>query len=151
MRRVVTAAACGILLIACTTPPSKADNLTGQWVNESGSVMQVTVEETGQITGHYCSELGRVDPDSCHPLTGWITGYVVGFSVRFDPPGSITSWSGQISEDAEGPYLRTLWNLSRNVPDSEEPDRLWESVISGYAVFRPVPAFTPDPKTPAAE
>ncbi|MEL7232768.1 MAG: avidin/streptavidin family protein, partial [Pseudomonadota bacterium] len=109
------------------------------------------VEETGHITGYYCSELGRVDPDSCHPLTGWIVGDVVGFSVRFDPPGSITSWSGQISEDAEGPYLRTLWNLSRNVPDPEEPDRLWESVISGYAVFRPVAALTPDLKTPAAE
>jgi hypothetical protein len=140
-----------ILLCACQTK-AIATPLQGEWVNESGSLMIVSVnDQTGQLSGRYCSELGRVDPDSCHPLTGWITGDVVGFSVRFDPPGSVTTWSGQISQDSTGPYLRTLWNLSRDVPEAEEDDRLWESVISGYAVFRPKGALTPDLETREAE
>ena len=98
--------------------------------------MIVEADADGRLSGRYCSELGRVEAESCHPLTGWVTGDVVGFSVRFDPPGSVTSWSGQIGEDENGPYFRTLWNLSRDVPDAEEPDRMWESVVSGFAVFR---------------
>ena len=116
-----------------------AHAVDGAWVNEGGSVMMVTAEEGGRLSGRYCSELGRVEPESCHPLTGWVAGDVVGFSVRFDPPGSVTSWSGQIGQDADGAFLRTLWHLSRDVPDDAEAERLWESVISGYAVFRPRP------------
>ena len=126
------------LLAVAACAPATAHDLDGAWRNEGGSIMIVTVDGEGLITGRYCSELGRVEPDSCHPLTGWVTGDVVGFTVRFDPPGSITAWSGQVGEEADGPYLRTLWHLSRDVPDPDEADRLWESVISGFATFRPV-------------
>ena len=125
-------------LVALSAAPAHAHGLDGLWVNESGSAMIVSTDETGRLTGRYCSELGRVEPESCHPLTGWVTGDVVGFAVRFDPPGSVTSWSGQIGTDEDGAFLRTLWHLSRDVPEEEEAERLWESVISGFAIFRPV-------------
>lgn len=136
MRRLILTAA---LLSACQTLPAHANDLEGAWQNEGGSVLIIQVAQDGRLNGRYCSELGRVEPDQCDPLTGWLTGDVVGFSVRFDPPGSVTSWSGQLSEDDDGKFLRTLWNLSRDIPEEAEDERLWESVISGYAVFRPLP------------
>lgn len=139
MKRPVLMAA-----LLANAAPALAHDMDGVWINEGGSVMIVEADENGQLSGRYCSELGRVEPDSCAPLTGWVTGDVVGFSVRFDPPGSVTSWSGQLGEDERGLFLRTLWHLSRDVADNEEAERLWESVISGYAVFRPAPkAHTP--------
>ena len=130
-----------------------AHDLDGAWRNESGSTLIVEVAADGRMAGRYCSELGRVEPESCHPLTGWVTGDVVGFAVKFDPPGSVTAWSGQVGEDVAGRYLRTLWHLSRDVPEAEEDDRLWESVISGFATFRPVSlsAVSPSEARPGAE
>ena len=132
-----------VSLALLATPACAGDGaphaLEGQWVNASGSVAVIEVGTDGRLSGRYCSELGQVESGSCHPLTGWVAGDVAGFAVRFEPPGSITTWSGQIGEDADGPYLRTLWHLSRDVPNEDEPDRLWESTISGFAVFRPRP------------
>ena len=125
-------------LSACLAAPAHAQDLDGVWQNEAGSVAIINTAEDGRLSGRYCSELGRIEPGSCHPLTGWVTGDVVGFTVVFDPPGSVTAWSGQVGTDADGDYLRTLWHLSRDVGEADEPDRLWESVISGFATFRPV-------------
>jgi len=60
------------------------------------------------------------------------------FTVNFKGYGSLTSWTGQLSEDSEGPYIRTLWNLTRDVEDAKEDDDLWQSIISGASDFRPV-------------
>ena len=141
MRRAVLALTCLAASPALAHDP--VSEIDGRWVNESGSVMIVQANAEGRLSGRYCSELGRVEPESCHPLTGWVAGDVVGFAVRFDPPGSVTAWSGQIGKDADGPYLRTLWHLSRDVAETDEADRLWESVISGFAVFRPAAKSEP--------
>ena len=127
-----------IFALACLAAPAQGHELDGSWQNEAGSVAILTADDEGRLSGRYCSELGRIEPDSCHPLTGWVTGDVVGFAVVFDPPGSVTAWSGQIGTDEDGDYLRTLWHLSRDVADEEESERIWESVISGFATFRRV-------------
>lgn len=129
----------GLFLSACATSPALAqsDDISGVWVNERGSAVSF-IETDGRLSGHYNTQLGDPDPDSRFPLTGFLEGDQVTFTVNFKGFGSLTSWTGQISKDADGPYLRTLWHLTRDVPDAEEEDDLWSSIIAGSATFRPV-------------
>lgn len=128
----------GSLLSACTAGAQDAGpNVTGEWANERGSSVTF-VETDGLLSGYYNTQLGNPDPASRFPLTGFIEGDQVTFTVNFKGYGSLTSWTGQMSEDADGRYIRTLWHLTRDVPDAEEEDDLWSSIIAGSANFRPV-------------
>jgi len=125
------------VLSACVNANAEDNDITGVWVNERGSAVTFT-EIDGLLSGTYSTQLGNPDPDSRFPLTGFVEGDQVTFTVNFKGYGSLTSWTGQMSEDADGPYLRTLWHLTRDVPDAEEDDDLWSSIIAGNATFRPV-------------
>jgi hypothetical protein len=111
--------------------------ISGTWTNERGSAVTFVAND-GLLSGTYQTQLGNPDPDSRFPLTGFIEGDQLTFTVNFKGYGSLTSWTGQISEDAEGEYIRTLWHLTRDVPDAEEDADLWSSIISGNAEFRRV-------------
>jgi len=134
-----------VWLFGCMSAAADDPSLNGVWVNERGSAVSF-VETDGLLSGYYKTQLGNPDPKSRFPLTGFIEGDQVTFTVNFKGYGSLTSWTGQISEDADGVYLRTLWHLTRDVPDAEEEDDLWSSIIAGNAMFRPVSAeTTPQP------
>ena len=128
-------AATALLLSACQAD-AQDNSLSGTWVNERGSAVSFT-ETDGLLLGHYQTQLGNPDPDARFPLTGFLEGDQLTFTVNFKGYGSLTSWTGQMSEDADGPFIRTLWHLTRDVPDAEEEDDLWSSIIAGSAVFRP--------------
>jgi len=112
-------------------------DVKGQWVNERGSAVTFT-ERDGLLSGYYNTQLGNPDPKSRFPLTGFIEGDQLTFTVNFKGYGSLTSWTGQMSEDSDGPFIRTLWHLTRDVEDAQEDDDLWSSIIAGSAVFRPI-------------
>ena len=123
---------------ACSQAEDRSrGQLEGVWVNERGSAVTFT-ESDGLLSGYYNTQLGNPDPESRFPLTGFIEGDQLTFTVNFKGYGSLTSWTGQMSEDADGPYIRTLWHLTRDVPDAQEEDDLWSSIVSGAATFRPV-------------
>jgi len=126
-----------VALSACANANADDIEITGVWANERGSAVTFT-EMDSLLSGYYNTQLGNPDPDSRFPLTGFVEGDQVTFTVNFKGYGSLTSWTGQMSEDADGPYLRTLWHLTRDVPDAEEDDDLWSSIIAGNATFRPV-------------
>ena len=128
------------MLSACQTAAAQVDraDLDGLWMNEAGSVVHLEGDATGALSGYYQTELGAPDADSQFPLTGWVNGDALAFSVRFDGFGSITSWSGQLSEDEEGPFIRTLWHYTKDIPDDEEAEDLWKTINAGAAIFRPV-------------
>lgn len=108
-------------------------------MNERGS--SVTFSNTnGLLSGYYNTQLGNPDPATRFPLTGFKEGDQLTFTVNFKGYGSLTSWTGQMSEDTDGVYIRTLWHLTRDVADKEEADDLWSSIIAGPATFRPVAA-----------
>jgi hypothetical protein len=118
----------------CTS--ASAHDLDGLWVNEAGSAVQIKVTDDGSLLGHYRTELGKPDAASQFALTGWAQGDVVAFSVSFTDFGSITSWSGQLSEDDKGDYIRTLWQHTRDIPEEDEAEDLWRSITAGAATFR---------------
>ena len=114
-----------------------ADLFSGQWTNDRNSAV-VFENKGGLLSGYYQTALGQPDKSNRFPLTGFVQGDQITFTVNFKGYGSLTSWTGQLSEDSEGPYIRTLWNLTRDVEDAKEDDDLWQSIISGASDFRPL-------------
>ncbi|CAM3838717.1 avidin/streptavidin family protein [Litorimonas haliclonae] len=109
----------------------------GQWINDRNSAVRL-IETDGVLSGYYQTALGQPDKSKRFPLTGFVEGDQITFTVNFKGYGSMTSWTGQMSEDAKGPYIRTLWNLTRDVEDENEADDMWNSITSGASDFRPM-------------
>lgn len=133
-----------IALSACTEGRAQdvtSDNalalFSGQWVNDRNSAVSFT-EEDGLLSGFYQTALGQPDKSRKFPLTGFVEGDQITFTVNFKGYGSLTSWTGQLTQDETGPYIRTLWNLTRDVADEKEGEELWNSITSGASDFRRV-------------
>lgn len=110
---------------------------SGQWVNDRNSAVSFT-EEDGLLSGFYQTALGQPDKSKKFPLTGFVEGDQITFTVNFKGYGSLTSWTGQLTQDETGPYIRTLWNLTCDVADEKEDEDLWNSITSGASDFRRV-------------
>jgi len=124
-------------LTSCAKAQDKTDLFSGQWINDRDSAVVFEVTD-GLLSGHYQTALGQPDKSKKFPLTGFAEGDQITFTVNFKGYGSLTSWTGQLSEDENGAYIRTLWNLTRDVKDAEEDDELWQSITSGASDFRRV-------------
>ncbi len=138
---VIITALIGIAVPAHAHDPSHdtgGQDFEGVWQNEAGSVVTLQVDEDGGVSGHYQTELGNPDNITRFPLTGFMQGDVLAFSVNFEGFGSITTWSGQMSEDDRGRFIRTMWLYSRDVAEEDEAEELWRSVVNGSATFRPL-------------
>lgn len=129
--------AAALLFTACAHAAESAPNFDGVWQNDRGSVVVFDVKD-GLITGYYQTALGDPDKATRFPLTGFTEGDQITFTVNFKGYGSLTSWTGQMTEDTAGEYIRTLWNLTRDVEDAAEGDDLWSSIVSGASEFRRV-------------
>ncbi len=113
------------------------DLFSGVWENDRGS--QVTfINQNGVLSGVYQTNVGQPDKSQKFPLTGFAESDQITFTVNFKNYGSMTSWTGQLTQDTNGPYIRTLWHLTRDVPDPAEDDDLWKSITSGASEFRPI-------------
>lgn len=127
-----------LALPACAAAQTGGDPdlFSGAWNNDRGS--QVVLENTdGLLSGYYQTNLGQPDKSAKFPLTGFAQSDQITFTVNFKGYGSMTSWTGQLTEDDDGlPYIRTLWNLTRDIPDADEDDDMWNSITSGASDFR---------------
>lgn len=146
MKNVVLLAAflgllsCGPAQGADSSAPAKiVDEITGLWENDRGSHVRFTAKD-GELSGVYQTNVGQPDKSQSFPLRGFVQGDQVSFTVNFKGYGSMTAWVGQMSEDAEGRYIQTLWHLTRDIDDADEADDLWGSITAGASTFRPVTA-----------
>lgn len=108
---------------------------SGRWQNDRGSAVTFDLKD-GLLSGVYQTNLGEPDKSKKFPLTGFAEGDQITFTVNFKGFGSMTSWTGQLTEDKNGAYIRTLWNLTRDVDDAKEDDDMWNSVTAGASEFR---------------
>ena len=124
------------------SPEHPGSEFSGQWINERGSVVHFSTSN-GLLSGVYQTNLGQPDNSQRFPLTGFVQGDLITFTVNFTGYGSMTSWAGQLSEDSDGPFLRTLWHLTRDIEDEMEDADLWRSITAGASNFRPLssPSF----------
>ena len=138
MKKPILAAFIIFGLSSCAQAQDSETNLfTGQWVNDRNSAVVFEMKE-GLLSGHYQTALGQPDKSKKFPLTGFVEGDQITFTVNFKGYGSLTSWTGQLTKDENGDYIRTLWNLTRDVEDAAEGDDLWKSITSGASDFRRV-------------
>lgn len=113
------------------------DLFSGSWLNDRGSM--VTFETSGgQLAGIYQTAVGQPDKSQKFPVRGFTQGDQIVFSVNFKGYGSMTSWTGQLTRDERGPVIKTLWHLTRDVPDIDEDNDMWKSITSGASEFRPL-------------
>jgi len=102
------------------------ESLTGTWRNDAGSEMELVEDLNGNLSGVYRTALG-CEQGVAKPLVGWRNKNAVSFSVNFQDCGSLTAWSGHISNGK----ISTLWQLAK-------ADAGWNQILAGSATFRRV-------------
>lgn len=137
VRLVLGALALSACASAQDASQAQQDLFSGTWENDRGSHVLFDNQD-GFLSGHYQTNVGQPDKSQKFALTGFVEGDQITFTVNFKGYGSMTSWTGQLTEDRDGSYIRTLWNLTRNVEDAAEDADLWKSITSGASEFRRV-------------
>ena len=113
----------GMAAETITTEKLKNPEFSGSWVNDRGSVVHL-FPSNGLVNGFYQTNLGQPDMSQRFPLTGFIQGDLITFTVnlqlQFDD-----NWAGQLS-GSDGRSF-TLWHLTRDIADEIEDANLWRS------------------------
>lgn len=113
-----------------------AVDFSGKWKNNLKSDMTLAIDASGKVTGKYRTGVGNPTPAEEFDLVGFATGDLLSFTVNFGQYGSLTSWVGQLTKDAQGvDQIKTMWLLSRNIADPDEDAGLWGSVLTGADFF----------------
>ena len=117
--------------------------LDATWINQNGSTVELESDDTGRLTGFYCSRKGRAASGKRYPLFGQQNGDVLTFYVDWqdadDNLCSITSFSGRLARDPEGRnIIHTVWVLARQWEDTERtrPTGTWNAFLTNSDVFR---------------
>lgn len=117
-----------------STPLPSVD-FNGDWTNELGSLMYLSVGANGTVAGKYSTAVGSPTANERFPLVGFASGDLLSFTVDFGKYGCLTSWVGQHTEENGRFVIKTMWVLAKNVPDADEPKNLWGTVLTGYNNF----------------
>lgn len=115
--------------------PCPPFDFSGDWRNELKSTMTLKVDEDGTVCGQYASYVSDSGgPIPSYPLHGTSTNDLISFTVNWG--SEITSWIGHGAFDDDGqPRILTLWQLVKCVPDIEDPETQWKTVMAGADTF----------------
>ena len=117
-------------------PGGPAIDFSGIWVNELGSEMELTIQES-RIRGTYRTAVGRASPSERFELTGFASGDRIVFCVNFGDYGTLAAWTGLHGEDKGVEEIYSLWHLPRDVQDDEEAkDYRWSAILTGVNTFK---------------
>jgi hypothetical protein len=85
-------------------------DFSGTWTNQLNSTM--VLSQNGQaLSGQYRSPVSGGGGAIDGALTGWVDGDLITFNVNWNGPASLTSWAGQLVDEAGRPTIKTLWHL----------------------------------------
>lgn len=108
-------------------------DFSGKWGNQLSSTMALTVNGS-LVTGVYESAVSGGGGSIKGDLTGFVNGDLISFVVKW-PSASITAWVGQLISEGGREVIVTLWHMTTNTPESEEPTGIWKSVYAGTDRF----------------
>jgi hypothetical protein len=108
-------------------------SFAGRWHNELKSTMTLRVHGT-TVTGKYTSYVSSTGATVSGPITGFVNGHTIAFTVRWPVP-SITAWVGQLVRERGRDVLETLWQLTSEVENPGDATELWNSVNCGADRF----------------
>lgn len=117
---------------ASTVAPAPV-NFAGDWHNQLGSKAHFILTGTS-LSGTYTSSVSSQGQPVSGPISGYINGDLIAFSVLW-PSAAITAWVGQLVTDNAVDTIKTLWQMTTNVPDVDEPTGLWASIYAGADNF----------------
>lgn len=122
--------------IKATGAPAPSVDFNGKWYNELKSEMDLTVNAHGNVSGKFRTGVGEPDPSEEFDLIGFASGDLLSFTVNFGRYGSLTSWVGQDTIEGGTEVIKTMWLMTCNIKDPDEPANLWGSVLTGYDNFQ---------------
>jgi len=104
-----------------------ADVFTGKWVNDKGSELVLSVDDTGAVTGTFDSEVGDGGVANPRPINGKAVGDIITFNTfyLFGNGNVIVSWSGQVRDIEGKKTLKTQWLHVTDVPETHEEEWMW--------------------------
>jgi hypothetical protein len=120
------------LALSASASVQPAD-FAGTWKNELKSTMDIRVAD-GKVTGIYKSKVSGSGDGITGDITGSVTGHVITFFVNWGN-GSITTWIGHLVEEYDVPAIETMWLLGMTTPNPDNPEELWESILTGNDRF----------------
>ena len=123
-----------LLLWPLASHGQSCDKLTGMWINQDSSIINIT-EVAGILQGHYQSNAsGDI---RLFPFSGYVNRQgalpTLSFAISWAEYGSITSWTGYCKEKDGQPIVTTMWHLVR--PYVEED---WERFVTNTSTFKPL-------------
>lgn len=118
---------------ATLTAAATGVDFSGRWINQYGSVMDITVADK-EISGTYRSAVSGVGSSVSGPLRGHLNGDLIAFTVNW-PTAAITAWVGQLVIEGGADTVRTLWQMTTNIEEAQEPQGLWHSIFAGADRF----------------
>lgn len=117
-------------------------NLTGEWINQNGSTVELSEAADGALAGFYCSRKGRSASGKRYPLFGRVNDEVLTFYVNWadddDNLHSITSFVGRRGTNPDGQdIIHTMWHLVRQWENEERtrPTGAWNAFLTNSDVF----------------
>ncbi len=105
--------------------------LSGDWVNQNGSVLCIGPVDEGGFSGTFMSAKGRAARGKRYPVSGVVNGKLVAFAVDFrtgdEDLSSISNFTGRV----EGEVMHTLWVLARQFEDAArtKPTQPWNTFL----------------------
>ncbi|XP_067248975.1 avidin-like [Chanodichthys erythropterus] len=120
--------------------------VSGKWENELGSVMELMVKDSGQITGKYTTAVTTEDSSQKEKTTE-LVGYIntdqtkqtttIAFCMAWKIKGSCSAFSGQIFKEDNGTdVMKTTWLLHS---PAESLGENWDATCIGENTFHRCP------------
>ncbi len=117
----------------------------GIWINDGGSELHLVID--GQkAEGFYITAASRPREDHKYPITGFINGDLIGFTVSWQECNSLTAWCGRYTKLEDGrECIKTVWHLGRLFEDAANTvaNPVWATFITNtcdYYYTRPLEA-----------
>ena len=110
-------------------------DFSGKWHNQHNSELDITASDDGTVSGTFHTAVGSPGPAEGFPLTGFVCGDLITFSVSFGKFQSVTAWAGQHTVEDGVEEIETMWHLAVNIEDRAEKDWLWSGIRSGADTF----------------
>jgi hypothetical protein len=108
----------------------------GRWYNQMGSYMDLKLanDEITAGSSYTTKTSGAGGSLTSKKMCGYVEGDLISLLVLW-PGGSQTAWTGQLVDDVTNPRIKTLWHLVTEIPDADEPTKLWMSTFTGADEF----------------
>lgn len=112
---------------------------SGRWETDGGGgKLTLKIAADGLVTGSFKTAGGRPKPEEEFPVTGWVNGEIISFTVSWLKYRSITTWCGRYYNDHGKDTISFLWHLARQFSDEAltKPNDFAFTFHTGRDAFR---------------